>query len=652
MADGLPRQIARTKRFTAGAPHDFAVVPDGSVAIYLRDSELWAYDIDAGTERRIAPADSYAIDRAPVAAVLRESQLWLADPRGDRVERLVESGARLACPDPTGTVVSYVRDDALRVVDADGTNDRALLTPDADEVSYGVPATAEWMPIGPGRGYCWAPDGTRLLVARVDLRPVRTLWLSDPTDPAATPKAVRYPSTGTPNPDVSVHIVDVSGNRVDVEWDRERFEYVLRLDWRTRNPLLAVQSRDQRVVRLLNVDPDSGATALVREITDPAWVDVPDGVPTRTASGELVWIEPDLPHDTNRLRVGDRFVTPPGLQVRRVSAVDGDTVSLLAQPDPTETHLYVYEDGEFRQLSKQPGVHDGMRVRGRTVLESSTFDGHRVTVDGQPVTSYEERPELELRVELIRAGHRELRTAVFRPSWHQAEGGKLPVLVNPYAGPAMQLAVASRHWHYLLSQWFAEQGFIVVTADGRGTPGRGPAFQRAIHGDLAGVVLDDQVEALHAVADRYGDLDLERVAIRGWSFSGFLAAAAVLHRPETFHAAVAGAPVVDQRMYNSHWKERFLGDPEQDRDAYRRSSLLPYAEQLSRPLLIVQGLVDTNVWSLHALRLSTALLAAGKPHSVLPLPGQGHRPLDEDVVANLPAVELDFIRNALSTRTA
>jgi dipeptidyl-peptidase-4 len=160
-------------------------------------------------------------------------------------------------------------------------------------------------------------------------------------------------------------------------------------------------------------------------------------------------------------------------------------------------------------------------------------------------------------------------------------------------------------------------------------------------------VLDDQVEALQAVADRYGDLDLSRVAMRGWSFSGFLSAAAVIHRPEIFHAGIAGAPVTDQRQYDTYWKERFLGHPDDNPDAYDRASLLPYATNLARPLLIIQGLADTNVWSSHALRLSSALFAAGKHHELLALPGEGHRVMDENTIATLLYRELDFLRKSL-----
>jgi dipeptidyl-peptidase-4 len=218
--------------------------------------------------------------------------------------------------------------------------------------------------------------------------------------------------------------------------------------------------------------------------------------------------------------------------------------------------------------------------------------------------------------------------------------------MDPYGGPHAQRVLAARGAH-LTSQWFADQGFAVVVVDGRGTPGRGPAFERAVHGDLAGPVLQDQVDALHAVAERFPDLDLGRVGIRGWSFGGYLAALAVLRRPDVFHAAVAGAPVTDWALYDTHYTERYLGRPDTDPDAYARSSLLADAPALTRPLLLVHGLADDNVVAAHTLRLSSALLAAGKPHSVLPLSGVTHMTPQEVVAENLLLLQVQFLKQAL-----
>jgi dipeptidyl-peptidase-4 len=219
--------------------------------------------------------------------------------------------------------------------------------------------------------------------------------------------------------------------------------------------------------------------------------------------------------------------------------------------------------------------------------------------------------------------------------------------MDPYGGPHAQ-RVLNRRGAFLESQWFAEQGFAVVVADGRGTPGRGTAFERAVRGDLATPVLEDQVDALQGVAEQYGDdLDLSRVAIRGWSFGGYLAALAVLRRPDVFHAAVAGAPVIDWRLYDTCYTERYLGHPDEQPEVYENSSLLADAAKLERPLMIIHGLADDNVVAAHTLRLSSALLAAGRPHTVLPLSGVTHMTPQEVVAENLLLLQVDFLKKSL-----
>jgi dipeptidyl-peptidase-4 len=200
---------------------------------------------------------------------------------------------------------------------------------------------------------------------------------------------------------------------------------------------------------------------------------------------------------------------------------------------------------------------------------------------------------------------------------------------------------------WLEAQWLADQGFGVVVADGRGTPGRGPAWEREVYRDLAGPVLEDQVEALLGAAAKVPELDLGRVGIRGWSFGGYLAALAVLARPDVFHAAVAGAPVTDWALYDTYYTERYLGHPASEPEAYARSSLLGLAPSLSRPLLLIHGLADDNVYAAHTLALSGALLAAGRPHSVLPLPGITHVAGREDIAESLLVLQADFLRQAL-----
>ncbi len=248
---------------------------------------------------------------------------------------------------------------------------------------------------------------------------------------------------------------------------------------------------------------------------------------------------------------------------------------------------------------------------------------------------------------LLRLGERALRSHLFLPSWHEPGSGKLPVLLNPYGGQQLLLVTRALDWHACVSQWFAEQGLAVLVTDGRGSPGRGPAWEKAIRGDILSHAIADQADALDAAAAHCADLDLERVAIRGWSFGGFLAAGAVMRRPDLFHAAVAGAPATDQRLYNTHWKERYLGRPDQEPDNYDRCSLIADAPLLRRPLLLIHGLADDNVVVAHTLRLSAALLAAGRSHQVLLLPGASHRAEQEDVAEHLLHLQVDFLDKSL-----
>jgi dipeptidyl-peptidase-4 len=481
----------------------------------------------------------------------------------------------------------------------------------------------------------------------------RGLRLADPASPGERPRAIRYAAAGEPNAEVTLWTVGLDGARTVARWDPGTAEYVPGAGWDDHGPYAVVQTRDQRTVRLMGIDPADGRTTVLAERHDPCWVHLVPGLPARTASGAVL-AHTDL-EGTRRLTVDGVPVTPEGLQVRAVLGVDGDDVLFTASDEPTETHLWTYGTGGLRRLSDEPGVHDGVRRSGTLVHVARRADrpGGHVTVrrEGRPdttIASLAERPVLDVRATPLVLGPRELRATLHLPSWHRTGGGPLPVLLDPYGGAGRQRVTAELDWRALVAQWFAEQGFGVLVADGRGTPGRGPAWEREVHGDLFGPVLDDQVSALHEAARLHPELDLTRVGIRGWSFGGSLAALAVLRRPDVFHAAVAGAAVTDQRLYHAVSRERFLGHPGEFPERYEASSLVGAAPGLSRPLLLIHGLTDNNVLPANTLRLSGALLAAGRPHEVLLLPGVGHLAMGAAVADDLLWHQLRFLRRHLN----
>jgi dipeptidyl-peptidase-4 len=503
-------------------------------------------------------------------------------------------------------------------------------------------------------GYWWSPDGCRLLIARVDSSAVELRYIADPARPDAPPRAVRYPAAGGAGPAITLWIAALDGSRQPVRWDHDAFEHVLDAGWDAHGPHALVRSRDQRTTRFLGIDPASGQTTVLSEQHDACWVQHVPGLPARTGSGALAG-HLDR-HGTRYLTVDGKPVTPPGLQLRALLGTDGEEILFAASQEATQTHLWTYSAADgTRQLSQDPGVHSGVRRGGTLVREarSAAALGGRFTVEreGAPavtIASLVQQPVLGVRATPLTLGPRELRAALYLPSWYQPGDRPLPVLADPYGGAGRQRVTAELDWRSLVSQWFAEQGFAVLVADGSGTPGRGPDWEREVHGDLFGPVLDDQVTALREAGRLHPELDLGRVAIRGWSFGGALAALAVLRRPDVFHAAVAGAGVSDQRLYNSPWRERFLGHPDEFPERYEANSLVLAAPQLTRPLLLIHGLADDNVFPASTLRLSSALLAAGRPHEVLLLPGAGHQPLGSPITGKLLHHQLDFLRRHLN----
>ena len=677
------QQIARTQHFTLGVPRAFTISADGERVLFLRSRGgedpvgcLWL--LAEGSERLLVDplmvsqdeelpeaerirrerarehgsgVVAYSADAAAQVVVFAlAGQLWLTQV-GDGQARPLPAAPGAVDPrlDPTGRRVAYVSDGALHVITlADGT-DLVLAAPEGPQVSYGLAEHVAAESMGRQRGFWWAPDGEQLLAARVDNSPVRRWWISDPANPESPPREIRYPAAGTANAEVSLHVLGLDGARVEIGWDRVALEYLVTAGWDARGPLLSVQSRDQQTLRILAADAGTGRTTVLHEERDPAWVQLTPGAPLRTGSGALVRVS-DLA-GSRRLVVDGKPVTADGVQVREVLGADGGSVLFAASEEPTQEHLWRYDpDGGAVQLSHQPGVHSGRAAAGTLVLISRTESGHAITVSrpGRPaaaIASLDAEPMVLPRITWLSAGAREIRTALLLPSWYSSGSGPLPVLMSPYSGPAAQLVLRVRHGWFCDAQWFAEAGFAVVIADGRGTPGRGPAWEKEVYGDSLTAVLQDQVDALHAVAAQRGDLDLGKVGIRGWSYGGTLAAAAVIDRPDVFHTAISGAGPSDQRLYDTHWRERFLGHPDQQPENYARSSPITRAASLRRPLLLMHGLADDNVVVAHTLRMSAALLAAGRPHRVLPLPGT-HVP-GEVAMIRLLGFELDFLRETL-----
>ena len=478
------------------------------------------------------------------------------------------------------------------------------------------------------------------------------------------------------------------------------------------------QTRDQVLEVAVAADGAAlGATRVLEEHANEQWIDLVHGTPAYTPDDRLVCSLNDMATDTNRLTVDGRPFTPAGWNVRTVLDVTDEDVLAVVQRAPeiaTEVPrawagsgaasdaeslfgghdarsfdvVSMGYDGSVAPITTEPGQWTasrgarGMVVSGRdmrsararmrhivtrravggvtdAVIAANTSDAANTTdITAADITSTAAEPGFTPNVTFTRLGEHRLYTAIIAPSPSSpyAHADKLPVLMKPYGGPGFQQVVASQSF-YWEGQWWADQGFLVVTADGRGTTGRGPAWDRAIFENMKGVTLADQIEAVNALPEAVSRLnadgrrpgvpapDLDKVCMIGWSYGGFLSALAVLDAPNVFKAACAGAPPTDWTLYDTHYTERYLGlDP----DVYYRNGIVQDAPKLERPLMLIHGFADDNVTIAHSLRLSQALMAAGRPHTFLPLTGITHMTNDETVAENLLTLQRDFLRDALA----
>lgn len=478
------------------------------------------------------------------------------------------------------------------------------------------------------------------------------------------------------------------------------------------------QTRDQVLEVAVAADGAAlGATRVLEEHANEQWIDLVHGTPAYTPDDRLVCSLNDMATDTNRLTVDGRPFTPAGWNVRTVLAVTDEDVLAVVQRAPeiaTEVPrawagsgaasdaeslfgghdarsfdvVSMGYDGSVAPITTEPGQWTasrgarGMVVSGRdmrsararmrhivtrravggvtdaVIAANASDDANTADITAADIASTAAEPGFTPNVTFTRLGEHRLYTAIIAPSPSSpyAHADKLPVLMKPYGGPGFQQVVASQSF-YWEGQWWADQGFLVVTADGRGTTGRGPAWDREIFEDMKDVTLADQIEAVNALPEAVARLnadgrkpgvpmpDLDKVCMIGWSYGGFLSALAVLDAPNVFKAACAGAPPTDWTLYDTHYTERYLGlDP----DVYRRNGIVQDAPGLVRPLMLIHGFADDNVTIAHSLRLSQALMAAGRPHTFLPLTGITHMTNDETVAENLLTLQRDFLRDALA----
>ncbi len=575
----------------------------------------------------------YVINRHDLAVTTLPGQNWI-DPHFS----------------PDGKFVAGVKDRELHVVDLATQAMRAITLGATDTILHGVSEFVAQEEMNRDEGYWWSPDSATLLYQETDESEVETRYIANALHPEEKPARFAYPRAGSPNAKVRLGLVARNGGPTRwVKWDATKYPYLARVAWeQAAAPLtLLVQNREQTEQCLLTVNLATGATTELFKETDAAWLNLDASAPGVINEKQLPqWLADGRSFlwttesgGTWRVELRDatgkrlRELTPFNFFYRGLLAVDENDRSILVRGslDSREVQLWRFPllGGNGTQLTQGRGIHDAACFpdAGKMVHTFDLFDGRYgaevLSTDGTTLArlsvTAEPLPQLPTTELTQTKSLPAFDAAITRPRNFSA-GKKYPVILQVYAGPTSKTVTAAIRG-FLPDQWMADQGYIVVRIDGRGTPWKGRDWERVIKGNFIDVALNDQVAGLQALATQVPEIDLSRVGVTGWSFGGYFSAMATIRRPDVFRAGVAGAPVITWENYDTHYTERYLGLPQTSPGAYKASDVTSYVNELRRPLMLVHGLTDDNVYFQHTLQLADALFMAGKPYELLPMLG-------------------------------
>lgn len=707
----FPLQYAKTHGFSLGQPRRMTPTADGRLVLFLRStardprSSLWEVDVATGATRELLRPDSLVQGSETLTAEekarrerqrIRTGGFTFFEANRDASVILVSLSGKLyvwkraagkARELPTGpgvidphlspdaTKVAYVRDSDVYLLSVDGDASEKPLAVTRGGTEMNPHGTAEFMAqeeFYRFRGFWWSPDGGEILYQETDLSKVEKWTLADPGRPEVPPQIVAYPQTGKAHAIVRLAVAKVRapGKPVrNVTWDTERYPYLVSVTWPKNAPLtLLVMDRAQRRSALLAADEKTGNTTVLLTEEDAAWLSQDVSVPRWLPDGSAFLWSTER-NGGSELELRDRqgarlsTVAAQTMGYRSLAGIDAEKkiAYVRASVEPIRDELWAapFDGGTPRPISKNAdsvfyaSFGDSPRIYG--FMEATTGGEHRFGVrsaDGAvtiPVPSEAEAPPFKPNIEYAKIGKDQYRTAILRPRSFD-KGRRYPVIEYIYAGPGTCVVNADAR-RYLQQQWLADTTqSIVIFIDSIGSCRRGRAWERAFAGRYGELAIDAHAATIGELAKTYPEIDAARVGVYGWSNGGYSTAMAILRRPDVFKAGVSGAPVADLRDYDA-LMERFFGllpNP-----AYDAHSLLtwasrpPTAASPARPLLLIHGTADDNVYLVHSLKFAEAMARAGRPMEFMPLIGQTHMLSDPDTAAAVAKRTAEFFREHL-----
>lgn len=621
---------------------DYQWSPDGKTLLFPLGGELYLYDL--------AKTGKAAVRK------LTNGEGFATDPKLS----------------PLGGYVSFVRDRNLWVIDLADGKATQLTRDGSDTIGNGIAEFVADEEMDRHTGYWWAPDDSAIAFARIDESPVpvqkRYEVYPDRTDVIEQ----RYPAAGDRNVLIQLGVIAPKGGQARwIELGKNPDIYLARVDWRdARHLSFQRQSRDQHLLELIEADLDSGKQRVLATERAKTWVPLTSDLHF-LKDGRILWSSERSGYEHLYLLSADgrkaSALTSGDWPVDSVLAVDeeaGQVYFAAGKDSPLDVQIYrvPLAGGAIERLSKSDGIHSASFARNASVyvdnwsnpstppqLELYRNDGSRIAalIDNDPADAKhpyaryrQAHRDIEFGTLTAADGETRLQYSVLKPSGFDP-AQRYPVVVNVYGGPAAQ--TVKRSWAPDFNQYLAQHGYVVFSLDNRGTPRRGAAFGGALYGKQGTVEVADQLEGVAWLKSQPW-VDGQRIGVYGWSNGGYMSLMLLAKAGDAYACGVAGAPVTDWALYDSHYTERYMGLPDQNVAGYREARVLEHIDGLKSKLLLIHGMADDNVLFSNSTVLMSALQQRGQPFELMTYPGAKHSLKGKDNLHRLRITEDFFAR--------
>jgi dipeptidyl-peptidase-4 len=628
------RERQRTAAYSGIVEYSFA--PDSRHLLIPLNGDLYVYDLG----------------RKPAEAVRRLTNT-----------EAYETDARFS---PRSNYVSFVRDQNLHIIDLATGKERAVTSEGGGLVSFGMAEFIAQEEMDRDTGYWWSPDERYIALARVDESPVAEVERFEIQANGARVVRQRYPATGTRNARVDLFIADLAAeSRLQLDLGTETDVYLPRVDWFPDSRGIAVQrqSRDQKTLELMRFDALTGHGRVLLTERSQHWVPLHRELTFLQHSPQFIWASSRSGFQhlylygndgklVRQLTSGEFMVVgeSPESAIRAVDERARRVYFIANDPSPIERQLFwvsLDAPADPKRVTAEAGWHSvAMSQDARVFVDTFSDANHPRSVtlrtsSGRQLTSmlpnrldathpYERYLDEHVRAEfgtITAADGQTMHYKLLKPRNLEA-GKRYPVLIDVYGGPGAQRVTNS--WGNLFHQYLVQHGYVVFSLDNRGSGMRGTRFEASLGLRMGDIEVRDQVRGVEFLRG-LPFVDAKRIGIFGWSYGGYMTLMCLMQAPDSFAAGVAGAPVTDWALYDTHYTERYLSTPAANAEGYRLSNVLQYADRLSRPLLLVHGMADDNVLFAHSTALMKKLQDLQKPFDLMTYPGGKHGLIRQNV---------------------